>query len=55
MKTKPAQVQAGDVVHRRPGTGHDLCDYTANVEYLEIVSPGLQNRRHAAGHRQGAR
>jgi hypothetical protein len=32
-------VQAGDVVHQRPGITHYLFDYSPDMEYLEIVSP----------------
>ena len=32
-------VQAGDVVHQRPGITHYLYDYSEDMEYLEIVSP----------------
>lgn len=32
-------VQAGDVVHQRPGIRHFLFDYSPDMEYLEIVSP----------------
>jgi len=32
-------VQAGDVVHQRPGITHYLYDYSKDMEYLEIVSP----------------
>jgi len=36
---KPTLVQAGDVVHQRPGIVHYLFDYSPDMEYLEIVSP----------------
>ena len=36
---KPTLVQAGDVVHQRPGIVHFLYDYSPDMEYLEIVSP----------------
>jgi mannose-6-phosphate isomerase-like protein (cupin superfamily) len=36
---KPTLVQAGDVVHQRPGIAHYLFDYSEDMEYLEIVSP----------------
>ena len=36
---KPTLVQAGDVVHQRPGIAHYLYDYSPDMEYLEIVSP----------------
>ena len=36
---KPTLVQAGDVVHQRPGITHYLYDYSKDMEYLEIVSP----------------
>jgi quercetin dioxygenase-like cupin family protein len=32
-------VEAGDCVHQRPGIRHYLFDYSADMEYLEIVSP----------------
>ncbi len=32
-------VEAGDVVHQRPGIVHYLFDYSPDMEYLEIVSP----------------
>ena len=36
---KETLVQAGDVVHQRPGIRHYLFDYSPDMEYLEIVSP----------------
>jgi quercetin dioxygenase-like cupin family protein len=33
-------VAAGDCVHQRPGITHFLFDYSPDMEYLEIVSPG---------------
>jgi mannose-6-phosphate isomerase-like protein (cupin superfamily) len=36
---RPTLVQAGDVVHQRPGIVHYLYDYSPDMEYLEIVSP----------------
>jgi quercetin dioxygenase-like cupin family protein len=33
-------VKAGDCVHQRPGVRHFLFDYSPDMEYLEIVSPG---------------
>ncbi len=33
-------VAAGDCVHQRPGITHYLFDYSPDMEYLEIVSPG---------------
>ncbi len=36
---KSTLVQAGDVVHQRPGITHYLYDYSEDMEYLEIVSP----------------
>jgi mannose-6-phosphate isomerase-like protein (cupin superfamily) len=36
---KPTLVEAGDVVHQRPGLVHYLYDYSPDMEYLEIVSP----------------
>lgn len=32
-------VEAGDMVHQRPGVVHFLFDYSPDMEYLEIVSP----------------
>lgn len=32
-------VEAGDVVHQKPGIVHYLFDYSPDMEYLEIVSP----------------
>ena len=32
-------VAAGDCVHQRPGIRHFLFDYSADMEYLEIVGP----------------
>jgi len=52
---KPTLVQAGDVVHQRPGIVHYLFDYSPDMEYLEIVKPGgFKDGRHAACNRQGA-
>ena len=36
---KETLVEAGDVVHQRPGMRHFLFDYSPDMEYLEIVSP----------------
>jgi quercetin dioxygenase-like cupin family protein len=36
---KETLVKAGDVVHQRPGIVHYLFDYSADMEYLEVVSP----------------
>ena len=36
---KPTLVSAGDCVHQRPGLVHYLFDYSADMEYLEIVGP----------------
>jgi len=36
---KPTLVQAGDVVHQRPGIVHYLYDYSPDMEYLEVVGP----------------
>ena len=36
---KETLVEAGDVVHQRPGVRHYLFDYSPDMEYLEIVSP----------------
>ena len=50
---KVTLVEAGDVVHQRPGMVHYLFDYSPDMEYLEIVSPadfGSVARRSA--HRQ---
>ncbi len=32
-------VEAGDCVHQRPGIVHYLFDYSADMEYLEVVGP----------------
>lgn len=32
-------VAAGDCVHQRPGITHYLFDYSADMEYLEVVGP----------------
>lgn len=32
-------VEAGDVVHQRPGIVHYLFDYSPDMEYLEIAAP----------------
>ena len=36
---KPTLVEAGDVVHQRPGIRHFLFDYSPDMEYREIVGP----------------
>jgi mannose-6-phosphate isomerase-like protein (cupin superfamily) len=36
---KVTLVEAGDVVHQRPGLVHYLFDYSPDMEYLEIVGP----------------
>jgi quercetin dioxygenase-like cupin family protein len=36
---KETLVEAGDVVHQRPGIRHYLFDYSPDMEYLEIVGP----------------
>ena len=36
---KETLVEAGDVVHQRPGIRHFLFDYSPDMEYLEVVSP----------------
>ena len=36
---KETLVEAGDVVHQRPGIAHYLLDYSADMGYPEIVSP----------------
>ena len=36
---KVTLVEAGDVVHQRPGIRHFLFDYSPDMEYLEIVGP----------------
>jgi quercetin dioxygenase-like cupin family protein len=47
---KETLVEAGDVVHQRPGIRHYLFDYSPDMEYLEIVSPGrLQDSGCGAG------
>jgi quercetin dioxygenase-like cupin family protein len=37
---KETLVAAGDCVHQRPGIVHYLFDYSPDMEYIEIVSPG---------------
>jgi mannose-6-phosphate isomerase-like protein (cupin superfamily) len=37
---KVTLVEAGDVVHQQPGLVHYLFDYSPDMEYLEICSPG---------------
>lgn len=32
-------VQAGDVVHQRPGIVHFLFDYSPDMEFLEVIGP----------------
>jgi mannose-6-phosphate isomerase-like protein (cupin superfamily) len=36
---KVTLVEAGDVVHQRPGIVHYLFDYSPDMEYMEIVGP----------------
>ena len=36
---KETLVAAGDCVHQRPGIVHYLFDYSADMEYLEVVGP----------------
>jgi len=36
---KVTLVEAGDVVHQRPGMVHYLFDYSPDMEYMEIVGP----------------
>ena len=36
---KETLVEAGDVVHQRPGIRHFLFDYSPDMEYLEVVGP----------------
>ena len=36
---KVTLVEAGDVVHQRPGMVHYLFDYSPDMEYLEVVGP----------------
>jgi hypothetical protein len=50
---KPTLVQAGDVVHQRPGIVPPLRLLAGHGD-SEIVSPADSRYRHAAGHRQGA-
>jgi quercetin dioxygenase-like cupin family protein len=38
-ENKVTLVEAGDVVHQRPGIVHYLFDYSPDMEYLEIVGP----------------
>ena len=44
---KVTLVEAGDVVHQRPGMVHYLFDYSPDMEYLEIVSPADFGSEHA--------
>ena len=41
---KVTLVEAGDVVHQRPGMVHYLFDYSPDMEYLEIVCPPISAR-----------
>jgi mannose-6-phosphate isomerase-like protein (cupin superfamily) len=51
---KRTLVEAGDVVHQRPGITHYLFDYSQDMEVPGNRQPGgFQDRRRAAGHRQG--
>ena len=36
---QPTLVEAGDMVHQRPGIVHYLYDYSPDMEYLEVVGP----------------
>jgi quercetin dioxygenase-like cupin family protein len=36
---KVTLVEAGDCVHQRPGIVHYLFDYSADMEYIEVVGP----------------
>ena len=36
---KETLVEAGDVIHQRPGITHYLFDYSPDMEFLEIVAP----------------
>ena len=36
---RETRVEAGDVVHQRPGIRHYLFDYSPDMEYLEVVGP----------------
>lgn len=38
-ETEETLVKAGDCVQQRPGIRHYLFDYSADMEYLEIVGP----------------
>jgi len=51
---KPTPAQAGDVVHQRPGIVHCLYDYPRDGVPRNSQPGGIQDRRHAARHRQGA-
>src|SRR3954468_301738 len=46
---KPTLVEAGDVVHQRPGLVHYLFDYSPDMEYLEIVGPANFGTTDAVG------
>ena len=49
-------VAAGDCFHQRPGIVHYLFDYSPDMEYLEVVSPGdfttIETTGRARFHRQ---
>lgn len=40
-------VEAGDCIHQLPGIVHYLFDYSPDMEYLEICSPGNFGTKHA--------
>jgi len=33
-------VEAGDCVHQRTGIVHSLCDWSDDMEFMEIIMPG---------------
>ena len=34
-------VEAGDCVHQRPGIVHSLYDWSDDMEFMEIIMPGI--------------
>jgi len=50
---KPTLVSAGDVVHQKPGLVHYLYDYSPTWNISRSSAPRTQDRRYAAGDRQG--
>jgi quercetin dioxygenase-like cupin family protein len=46
---KETLVEAGDMVHQRPGIVHYLYDYSPDMEYLEVVGPADFSTQSATG------